>query len=69
MRIQDMTLRQLLNKNVVESDTEVSLSYDGCVVLFDDMWQLEAEAIEADFIDEEVKSYRVPRTGGLIINM
>ena len=64
-----MTLRQLLNKNVVESDTEVNLSYDGCVVLFDDMWQLEAEAIEADFIDEEVKSYRVPRTGGLIINM
>ena len=64
-----MTLRDLLNKNVVESDTEVSLSYDGCVVLFDDMWQLEAEAIEADFIDEEVKSYRVSRTGGLIINM
>ena len=64
-----MTLRQILNKNIVESDTEVSLSYDGCVVLFDDMWQLEAEAIEADFIDEEVKSYRVPRTGGLIINM
>lgn len=64
-----MTLRDLLNKNVVESDTEVSLSYDGCVVLFDDMWQLEAEAIEYDFIDEEVKSYLVPRTGGLIINM
>ena len=64
-----MTLRDLLNKNVVESDTEVSLSYDGCVVEFDDMWQLEAEAIEYDFIDEEVKSYIVPRTGGLIINM
>ena len=45
-----MTLRDLLNKNVVESDTEVSLSYDGCVVLFDDMWQLEAEAIEYGFI-------------------
>ena len=64
-----MTLRQLLNKNVVESDTEVSLNYDGCVVEFDDMWQLEAEAINADFIDEEVKGYIVPRSGGLIINM
>lgn len=63
-----MTLRELLNKNIVESDTEVSLNYDGCVVLFDDVWQLEAEAIEGDFIDEEIKSYKKTKYG-LIINM
>lgn len=63
-----MTLRDLLNKNIVESDTEVSLSYDGCVVEFDDMNQLEDEAFECGFIDEEVKGYKKTKYG-LFINM
>lgn len=65
-----MTLRELIDKGVVESNTEVSLSYDGCVVLFDDMWQLEIEATEHGFIDEDIKGYKVVCYGtGLLINM
>ncbi len=63
-----MTLRDLLNKNIVESETEVSLSYDGCIVEFNNLWELEAEAINGDFIDEEVKGYKNTKYG-LIINM
>jgi hypothetical protein len=66
MRIQDMTLRQLLNKNLeVEF---ITLNYDGCIIRFHSMGELEDEAFRADFIDEEIKNIKQGRKQ-ITINM
>jgi hypothetical protein len=61
-----MTLRQLLDKNL---DVEfITLNYDGDIIRFHDMQELEIEAIEYDFIDEEIKSIKQGRKQ-ILINM
>lgn len=63
-----MTLRELLNKGLVDSQAETLLIYDGQSTVFDTLFELEAEAIEYDFIDESVKNYK-KSCGGIIIEM
>lgn len=61
-----MTLRDILNKNL---DVEfITLNYDGDVIRFHSMDELEIEAFRAGFIDEEVKSVKQGRKQ-ILINM
>jgi hypothetical protein len=61
-----MTLRDILNKNL-EFDF-VTLNYDGYITKFQSMDELENEAFEYDFIDEEVRSVKQGRNQ-ITINM
>lgn len=61
-----MTLRDLLNKNL---DVEfITLNYDGDIIRFHEMQELEIEAYRVDIIDEEVKSIKQGRKQ-ILINM
>jgi hypothetical protein len=61
-----MTLRDILNKNL--GFDFVTLNYDGDVIKFHSMDELEIEAFRAGFIDEEVRSVKQGRNQ-ITINM
>lgn len=65
-----MTLRSLLNKNL-ESE-KVILNYDGCEIEFESIMDLEIEAFDGNFIDEDIINYKYGRKNNiktLIIKM
>lgn len=65
-----MTLRNLLDKKM--EPEKILLDYDGCEIEFEKIEYLEDEAFQADFVDEEVISYKYGLRNGfktLVINM
>ena len=65
-----MTLRDLLNKNL--EPEKVILNYAGCETEFESVDDLEDEAFEYGFVDEDVISYKYGKLNNvktLIVNM
>ena len=58
-----MILLDLLNKNL--EPEKVILNYAGCEVEFESVDDLELEALEYDFIDEDVISYQYGRKNNI----